>query len=281
VPSVQVAYLDSSVAENGQVSVAGDRLLGSGSFLYNNGVGNPSLWLHNQADYGPTSFLRLDSSDKVVQSSRISGGSLNGTGRLSGTTAANAYALTDAQGGRVHTTANANFGKVALMPVNFISSGDGTVLSFSDFRADLSCKAVAGVGTPEATGSWSATVTYWKDDNPNDDLAQGGYQTTQVSGFTSGAGTGVGIDSIGNPLVYDGSANDDMYLFETETTRGYFTKISTVTSIPSTVVADGSSASATLPGAIHVDTVPTNAAVPNSAVSFAAGQMSCEAVDNR
>ena len=96
-----------------------------------------------------------------------------GTGRLSGTTAANAYALTDTSGGRVETTANANFGKIALMPTTFIGGSDGAVLTISDFRADVSCKAVAGVGTPHATGSWSAVVTYWSDNNPNDDLVAG------------------------------------------------------------------------------------------------------------
>jgi prepilin-type N-terminal cleavage/methylation domain-containing protein len=281
VPSLPIAFLDSSNAENGQVSVEGDRLLGTGTFIYNNGVGNPSFWVDNQSTKG-TAPLRLDGIRKLLVSSRISGGSLAGTGRLSGTTAANAYALTDTSGGRVETTANANFGKIALMPTNFIGSGDGTVLTISDFRADLSCKAVAGVGTPHATGSWSATVTYWADTNPNDNLAAGGLNTTVLRGYTTGAGTPVSIDSIGNPKVYDApEGQTDIYLFETATTTGYFQKISSTTTIPSTVSADGSSASVTLPGAIQINTVATNSAIPNSALNVSIGQMSCEAVDNR
>ena len=281
VPSLPIAFLDSSFAENGQVSVEGDRLLGSGSFLYNNGVGNPSFWVDNQSTKG-SAPLRLDATRKLLVSSRISGGSMAGTGRLSGSTAANAYALTDTAGGRVQTTASANFGKIALMPTNFIGGTDGAVLSISDFRADLSCKAVAGVGTPQATGSWSANVTYWSDSNPNDDLAAGGFTTITVRGYTTGAGTPVSIDSIGNPKVYDAPEGEtDVYLFQTDSTTGYFQKVSSTTTIPSTVTADGSSASVTLPGAIQINTVATNTAVPNSALNVSIGQMSCEAVDNR
>ena len=281
VPSLSVAFLDSTNADNGQVSVEGDRLHGSGSFLYNNGVGNPSFWVENQSTQS-TPPLRLDPTRKLFVSSRISGGSMAGTGRVSGATSADAYALTDAQGGRVTTTASADFGKIALMPTTFIGSADASVLSISDFHATLTCTAVAGVGTATATGSWSAVLTYWQDTDPSDDLAAGSYQTTTLRGYTAGGGTGVSIDSIGNPLVYDGEGNaNDVYLFQTDSTTGYFTKISTATTIPSTVVADGSSASATLPGAVQINTVGTNAAVPNSALNVSVGQMSCEAVDNR
>ena len=272
VPSLPVAFLDSTSADNGQVSVEGDRIHGAGSFLYNNGVGNPSFWVDNQAtDLTPP--LQLDPTRKLFLSSRISGGSMAGTGRLSGITAADAYALTDTSGGRVTTTAAADFGKIAMMPTTFIGSGDGTVLSLSDFHATLTCTAVAGVGTPVATGSWSAILTYWMDSNPGDDVAAGSYQTTILRGYTDGGGTGVSIDSIGNPLVFDGVGNaNDVYLFQTESTTGYFTKISTTTTIPSTVVADGSSASATLPGAVQINTVGTNAAVPNSALNVSVGR---------
>ena len=82
-------------------------------------------------------------------------------------------------------------------------------------------------------------------------------------------------------MVYDGPGTNDLYLFQSGGTSGYFTQISTLTSLPSTVTADGSSASASLPGAIQIDTVATNAGIPSSAVSVAVGQMSCEAVDNR
>ena len=108
--------------------MAGDRLTGTGSFIYNNGVGNPSLWVNNQADYSGHPHSCSTATASSSQSSRISGGGLAGNGRLSGTTAANAYALTDASGGRVETTVNANFGKLALMPTTYIGNGDGTVL---------------------------------------------------------------------------------------------------------------------------------------------------------
>jgi hypothetical protein len=92
-----------------------------------------------------------------------------------------------------------------------------------------------------------------------------------------------------NPLQYDDSNNaNDIYLFEKRdpttgaiTQKGYISDIVPMRDPPTSVSADGRTATASIDGALRMDTASLSAAVPETSTSISLLKSSCEAVDNR
>ncbi|HEU4480266.1 MAG TPA: type II secretion system protein [Actinomycetota bacterium] len=282
--ATQVGFLEGTMSDDALVQVVNELPKASGAFRTTGPSDALSGWINNQAVTGTNSTLKLEPTRPIVELRALLP-STGYTGRLGGTTAAEAIALTDAGGGKVTSRATAEFGRLNLFPTTF-TKGDITergILVIRDFKAEVSCAGVAGSGTPVLTGSWSAKIKYWTDDN-NGNSNNGKYSVEKtISGNTDGTGTPLSIvEDGGNPRVYDDvDDTKDLFLFRTPTTPGYLDTLATTTGVQSRVTPDGSTTSVNLTSAIHIQTAPTNPAIPGSTVSITIGKLSCEAVDAR
>jgi Tfp pilus assembly protein PilV len=206
-----------------------------------------------------------------------------GFSELSGATNANATALTPSSGRKVESTATARFGKLRMLPADFIIHPDASVIVISDFSASLTCRATATAGTSAATGSWSATLQYWADIDPDDGIAEGDYVSIPLSGAIGSEATDpLATLKASNPLVFDhGDPAKDVYLFEDGDVAGYLSDWSSRPRIESALDTSGRTSTVDLDGAIQIVTSAVNPAVPRSMVTASVGAMSCEAVDMR
>lgn len=174
-------------------------------------------------------------------------------------------------------------------------------LLFYNFFATADCKSTANPSTAYATASWSVDLAMQYDNSNNGaTTSDGDYAVTLRPGPDTLNGATV-TDAIAqlkaaNPLLYDGSSvccssTSDIYLFETRdasgnlTKRGYFTDWSQLDNPIATESADGRTTTATVQGALRVETASLrqtmNPDVPDTAMTFSFGNISCSAVDNR
>jgi Tfp pilus assembly protein PilV len=206
-----------------------------------------------------------------------------GSSELSGATNAYATALAPQAGRKVEATATGGFAKLRMLPADFIIHPDASVIVITDFSASLTCRATATAGTSAATGSWSATLRYWADLNPNDSLPVGGYVSVPLSGAVGSRATDpLAPLKASNPLVFDHlNPAKDVYLFDGGGVKGYLSDWSSRPRIQSSVDASGRSATVDLDGAIQIVSSAVNPAVSRSKVTASVGAMSCEAVDKR
>lgn len=230
-------------------------------------------------DPGPEGANELHLSiDPMLSAERV------GFSELSGDTSAAATALTPTATREVEATATAAFAKLRMLPVDFIAHPDAAVIVISDFSASLTCTATANVGTSSATGSWSATLSYWADADPNDGAAAGGYVPVPLSG-TIGSGTTdplAALKASSNPLVFDHvEPAKDVYLFDDGAVNGYISDWSSRPAIPSSMDAFGRTVTVDLDGAVEVVSAAVNPSMPRSKIAATVGAMSCEAVDKR
>jgi hypothetical protein len=91
-----------------------------------------------------------------------------------------------------------------------------------------------------------------------------------------------------NPLQYDDTNNaNDIYLFEKRdasgniTQKGYIQDISLLRNPTTSVSSDGRTTSASIDGAVRIDTAALSSTVPETQTSISLMKTSCEAVDNR
>ena len=271
-----VAGLSVNKVEAPGVKVDNDLPAATGGFRFNPSSGF-SYALFN--DPGPDGIDQLHlGSGPMIGVEKATGA------ELSGTTNAYATALTPAASRVVEATATTGFGKLRMLPTDFISDPDGSVIVIDDFSASLSCKATAVAGTSEATGSWSATLRYWADSDPGDGIAEGEYVTVSLSGAVGSIASDplADLKATSNPLVFDHADPDrDVYLFDDGTVAGYVSDWSSRPEIQAAVDAAGRTSTVDLDGAIEMITSPVNPAVSQSAVRASIGAMSCEAVDKR
>lgn len=165
-------------------------------------------------------------------------------------------------------------------------------LILNEFNATVDCKATANPATATATASWSATLTVVRDATPGDKkqattstlVSLGSTKTTDP---LAAYGTGSGQS---NPLLYDPGSGVPVYLFNDPATGklGLLESWSSETNEQTSVSADGRSASASINGAIQINTTPVantgpaNALTkPETAMNLSVGKLSCNSVDNR
>jgi hypothetical protein len=283
-PSMGVSFVGATVAnETGAATQVTNELpRAAGNMRYTGNGGAPTLWVSNQADIGTSSELLLSPQSNEGMVTFVRNGTST-SNRMNASTSAQAFALTTPGGGYVESKANASFTEMRLFPTTYITSPSRAVVLLKNFTASLTCKAVASTGTAAATGTWSATLSYWQDSNPADGLPTGSYVDVQVSGTTA-AGGGLALGIPGNPLVYEktlATTADDLHLFRDDDTgkKGYLLEMTSSPLIPST--NSGGATTVTMDNAVEIITAPTKAGVADSALNLSIGALSCEAVDNR
>ena len=279
VPPVSISFLGDSTA-NGSGSngaqVVNELPKSAGAFSFGGGNNSDVFWADNQADTGVAATLQLDPTRPVLATQHFSGK------RLGGDATTEATATSPTSGRKSEGIAHAEFGKMILLPTTFIP-GDKGVVVVSSFMADIQCKATANAGTSVATGSWSATLQYFKDTLATDNLPAGTYQTISLSGSQSSAGPDpLAALRSSNPLVYDAPLGlTDVYLFKDTAAgkTGYFDDMSSQPVVQATKSA--AEASVTMSNALSFDTTPTDPANESSSMVVNVGKASCKAVDLR
>jgi prepilin-type N-terminal cleavage/methylation domain-containing protein len=234
------------------------------------------FWVNNQVDVGRNTLLHLHATEHPFSIQRLS------SNRMSGNTYAEATAVSPVASRKVHATAHTQFGKGIVLPTTF-ASGDRGVVVISNFVADVECRSTGSLAGAIANGSWSATLSYWKDLNPADGAANGDFVDVPISGST----TGTGADPLAaikaqNPLVYDSlTASGDIYLFD-DPAAGKVGYLDTWSSNPTMTSAKTSQdASVSMPYAINIATAKTNQANPESKLVINIGKLSCQTADRR
>jgi Tfp pilus assembly protein PilV len=234
------------------------------------------FWVNNQADVGRNTLLHLHATEHPFSIQRLS------SNRMSGNTYAEATAVSPLATRKVHATAHTQFGKAIVLPTTF-ASGDRGVVVISNFVADVECKSTGSLAGAVANGSWSATLSYWRDTNPADGAANGGFVDIPISGST----VGTGVDPLAaikaeNPLVYDATlSSGDIYLFDQPSAGkvGYLDTWSSTTTMTSAKTSQSSSVS--MPYAINIATAKTNQNNEESKLVINIGKLSCQAADRR
>jgi hypothetical protein len=293
-PGTQVAAIGTTSVNQGsplaEVKVPDGLPRASNHLDYTGGIGE-LLWVNTQADTSDTSLLRLDPTRHVFSVQRP----LNNK-KTSAYTSAEATALTPAGSRKVETIAHAESGKMVLLPATFtLDTSDRGVIVISDFVADATCRSTGPLAVPTVTGSWSATLEYWRDSNPTNNLAIGSYVKIQTAGGPvdkiSGSVTSTAADPLAaikteNPLVYDGtgtSSDPDVYLFNDTAAEpdklGYLDHWSSTPVMTSTAASQ--IARVSMPSALQIVTAKTDPANEESKLAVSIGKISCEAADLR
>jgi hypothetical protein len=214
-------------------------------------------------------------------------------GRLGNLTKANSYGLT-APNRAVETQASVGFGSLHLFRFKS-GSKTWTPLLFNSSTGSVNCKSTANPATASATATWSLNWQVNYDNNPNSAVPN---TPTPVTGRINSTGSdlynGAPVaDSIAslkalNPLIYDDSvAANDIYLFEKRNAdgslaqKGYIADMIALRNPPTSVSADGRTTSASIDGALRIDSTALNPTIPETQTSISVFKASCEATDNR
>lgn len=275
--AMDVAGFDTTSTNQLKVTVTGERPEGSGRFSYSNGLGALDFWVHTQVDAANNDLRKLDTSQPVFT---VRGKQINGTS--SGSTGALGAADRD-----VETRAQLSINGMRILPTTFIvaenNSFNGALIRITNFTADTQCRSTDSATTAFANATWSADLQYWRDNVPDDDIADGDYSPVVSLNGGTGADPLANL-KLTNPLVYDGpSPADDVYLFEDPANlrSGYLVDWSSLRNLAGSEDPSGRLTQAQIPGAIKIDTAPTNPLVAESGLNIQIGQLSCEALDDR
>jgi prepilin-type N-terminal cleavage/methylation domain-containing protein len=204
---------------------------------------------------------------------------------VTGSTNAFATALIPSAARKVESTATAAFAKLRMLPTDFIGGADGSVIVIENFSASLTCRATATPATSTATGTWTATLKYWRDKDANDGgVRDGEYVSVPLSGSV-GSIAGDPLEALmngTNPVVYDDpDAAKRLYLFDKPGERGYLSSWKSEPTIAPSVDPSGRDSSVELADVVQVISSPVNPTVSASKVTASVGTMSCGAVDKR
>lgn len=261
-----IAFIDASSTLGLSAKVANELPVSTGEARVSTSGSATAAWLDNQADRSQHSDMhfQLNASLPMLQV-------VKGIRTIQADTSATTTAATAADR-KVELIGTTRMGEVRLIPTNYITGSEKTVVRVSDFQASVTCKSTANSTTAVATGTWSATLRYFS-------AAAAAYVSIPLN--QTNAATEIANLKAANPIVYDrADPVQDVYLFKTGTVNGYLQSISTVT--PTTAKATtGRTTSASIDGALRIDTAPLNPAVPESAMSVALGKLGCQSVDNR
>lgn len=273
------------------VQVTSELPSAAGSFTFSGGSGTSHFWVDNQADTSNAAIKQLDPSRHVLTLFR------QGGAFIAGRSSALTTSMTDPTTRKVETSASGGFARLELLP-SLPVSGEGStrgVVVVRNFQSSISCKATdssSGVNAAAATGTWSATLRYWADDNPGDGVSSGSYRDIDLTGsLTGGASGGVdllaGISQANNVMVIDETralgvvVTPAVWLFNdpSQSRIGFLDKWSSQPTISSTVTANDVRAS--MPFAINIVTARTDESNPESKLTVNVGKMTCQAVDTR
>jgi prepilin-type N-terminal cleavage/methylation domain-containing protein len=254
-----------------------------------NTSGSQEAWFTNtQIDYAG---MRLDSTQPLGFFGKITSMSPPGLGSY---TKANSYALNSGTRA-VETKAFSGFNQLIMLRFRN-GSRSWNMFSMNTASANVNCKATGNPATASATASWTISwaVSYDNNNNGSSPSSPGTILGTISSTGADTYNLNPSADSLAqlkatNPLQYDDSNNaNDIYLFEKRdpttgaiTQKGYISDIVPLRDPPTSVSADGRTASASIDGALRIDTAALSAAVPETATSISLIKSSCEAVDNR
>jgi hypothetical protein len=276
-----VAGLNGTTADNVQVSVTNELPTAGGRFSYSQSSLLEDLWVNPQEPFN-TGSLHLGTGHMLSVRPRTASGQEG----LTGSTSATTTALTAADRS-VATSATVSLRDLRLLPTTFIGTAPGAVVWIDEFTATTTCKATGAATAPDPTATWTGRMYFWKDSDPSDNLPGGSYVQLNLAGNLASDPL-AGLAGINNPLVYDGpDASSDVYLFKTDTQNGFLTSASSLYNVSTSGVskdAEGRSRTATIGGAIRIDTTPLSAdsvANPDSGLRLSIGSLSCEAVDKR
>jgi Tfp pilus assembly protein PilV len=283
--TVPVAFIDDTVVEGPTPFSLGAQIINElpragGKFRFSGpaAAGQPTMWVDNQAERGPTSPLKLDPTVHLVTVEKD-----GATPRMSGQSTAEATPQSPPAGRKVEVKSSAQLAKLSVFPTTFITGPENAVLVVDNFTASLTCTSTANVATAAVTGSWSATLRYWQDSDPADGIAAGSYSApVSLTGSLSGGTDPLAAIKASNPLVYDDPLDaNDLYLFEGGGRKGYFTDMKTRPLISSIVGSGGRSTFGSIQGAIEMATAPTSSTNSSSTMSVLVGSLACDAVDRR
>lgn len=256
------------------VSVVNQLPSAAGNFAFTAGAGLDHFWVNNQAD---ADRLKLDATKKIFSVHRV------GEARMRGNTSAVATSVAPTSGRKVESVAHAEFPKAVVLPTTFIGSGNGVVL-IENFAADVSCTSTGNAGTAAVTGTWSASLRYWRD-TTLDLTANGGYSAPIALGGSLGSAAAdplAAINRSNNPLVYEALvASNNVYLFDDPTAlkTGYLDSWSTAPFISSSKTATRSTVD--IEFAIQIVTAQTNLNNEQTKLALSIGSLSCSAQDLR
>lgn len=275
------------------VQVVNNLPLARGGFSF---VGSQeSWWVNNQFDPNTnTSELSLDPLRHIF--SLFAVGSL----RTRGNTYAEATEVGTASR-KVEATAHAEVPRAELLvstatSSNSDASGDRGVVVIRNFVADVGCKATGTLATSSVTGSWSATLKYWKDaTNTPLGVANGAYVTQQIGGSLNSGVDPLATIRAENPLVLDHPTSnaDDVYLFQIPDPvdenlpplqKGFLTSWSSTPQLSSAkteLTEGGIEARVSMPFALNIVTSFTDPDNPETRLTINFGKLSCRAVDKR
>ena len=281
----EIGGIDGTTTSDLKVSVSQELPVAQGSFGFSAPAGDERLF-YMRGQLGPdnAAVLRLDATDGLLKFAARGGTT------VSGSTAAETTAVNTASR-RVQTSATAAFQRLRLLATSFIQgtitdvSGSTThrsVVVIDNFQASVSCKATASSGTAAGTKSWSATLYFWADDAPNDDVVAGSYRRIDLSsGLASDPLAAYGPGAT-NPVVFDApSGQEDIYLFQDAGRKGYLRIWSSALGETTQVSADGRVVRAELSEALRLVSARTDSRYPESAMSVQIGKLNCEAQDQR
>ena len=263
------------------------------------------VWMNNsQRDFVSTGPMHLDPAQPIFYTVRVGVlGDPNAPITPNGYVKANTGAL-NTPTRRVQTTAFANFPGFQFFRIWAGNNGRDAYnpVTFSYFTALVDCNSTANPATASATASWQVDLGIYFDGTNTGTTARTGSHavTLRSSGndTLNGASVPDAVASLKalNPLFWDGNSvcctsTSDIYMFETRdasgnlTRRGYFADWDTLKSPPTSVSADGRATSASIEGALRVETASLRQTmapdVPDTSMTFSFGNLSCSAVDNR
>lgn len=286
------AGIDGTRTSNLKVAVANELPTSTGTFVFDAPAGTERLlWVNGQVAVDNATSLRLDNSQDLVSFRPRPGQTATGTTSAVTTSPASVSR-------KIETTAEAAFGRLRILPTLATSLiggpiGDGSttesaVVVIDDFSSSVACKATGTTSGGNATSgskSWSATLYYWSDSNPADNIPFGSYQTINLSSANASDPLQPFGPSGQNPLVYDGlKPADDIYLFRQTGpggNKGYLQSWSSGLGQTAAIDATGKTVKASIQEAIRVVTAPTNPAEADSSLSLSIGKLSCDSLDAR
>jgi len=236
---------------------------------YTAGVGE-HFWMTNQALLGLGGTKRFSQTANMFAASRP-----EGAVRIRANTSAEATAEVPLANRKVESIVHIQAPRFNFLPTTF-TSGVGGVVYIDNFVADITCKSTGSAPGAVATGSWSATLFYWRHGT--------GYVSVPLSGNVSPTLSADPLAAImaENPLVKQGTllSPGDVYLFQDAThPDGYLEDWSSTWEMSSSKEAEASSVS--MPYAIKILTAQTNPSNEETKFAVEIGKISCQAVDNR
>ncbi|MBA3430790.1 MAG: prepilin-type N-terminal cleavage/methylation domain-containing protein, partial [Actinobacteria bacterium] len=146
------------------VSAASELATAQGGFSYTSAPGTTRIvYVDTQTDDPSSDDLHLDTSQRSLV---VRPPALGLT--LSGDT----YAETRVAGSGVVTAADMSFQELNLLPTEFVSdtTNDRAVIAIDSFSANVTCDSTTDALSASASATYAATLRYWKDLNPADNL---------------------------------------------------------------------------------------------------------------